>query len=303
MDRLQALEVVVAVAETGSFSKAALALGMSRAATSAKVKEVEEVLGTRLFQRTTRRVKLTLDGEQFVGRARSLLDEGEALMGSFAGEKGPLKGRVRVDMSESLARDVVIPALGGFLEAHPGVALEVSSTDRMVDVVGEGFDLVIRSGSLAESSLVARRLGAYRALNCVSRDYARTRGVPQTLDDLSAHLLVHYVARFGGGRDGFEYQGDGGEMRRVEMRASITVNSASAYMAACSAGLGIVQCPEVSARAQLDTGELIEILPRYHPPALSVSLLFPTRRHTPRRVRVFADWIAALVQPRLMAQG
>ena len=297
MDRLDHLRSFLRVAELGSFTAAAEQLGLPKASVSLAVQRLEAEVGVQLLHRTTRRVRLTADGAQFQQRARDLLDDMEDLQGMFRRDT-QLKGRLRVDMSSGLARQLVIPRLPGFLERHPGLEIELSGTDRRVDLVREGFDCVVRVGPLDDNTLVARPLGVMHIVNCASPAYLATHGVPRSLEDLSRHALVHYVGTLGQRSPGFEYH-DGQAYRSVPMRGAITVNSGEAYSAAALAGLGIIQVPRLGARVALAAGTLVEILPECVAEAMPVTLLYAQRRHLPRRVAAFMDWLAALVTPEL----
>lgn len=297
MDRLDHLRSFLRVAELGSFTAAAEQLGLPKASVSLAVQRLEAEVGVQLLHRTTRRVRLTADGAQFQQRARDLLDDMEDLQGMFRRDT-QLKGRLRVDMSSGLARQLVIPHLPGFLEKHPGLEIELSGTDRRVDLVREGFDCVVRVGPLDDNTLVARPLGVMHIVNCASPAYLAAYGVPRSLDDLSGHALVHYVGTLGQRSPGFEYH-DGQDYRSVPMRGAITVNSGEAYSAAALAGLGIIQVPRLGARVALAAGTLVEVLPEYVAEPMPVTLLYAQRRHLPRRVAAFMDWMTALVTPEL----
>lgn len=299
MDLMDATRVFLRVAELSSFTAAARGLSLPRASVSAAVQQLEERLGTRLLQRTTRRVTLTRDGETFYARARDLVGDFDELTSLFHGDDAPLVGRLRVDTPIGLA-GAVIEQLPVFLAAHPALEVELSSTDRMVDVIREGFDCVVRAGTRADSGLVARPLGAYQMVNCVSAGYAATHGVPTTLEDLQRHRIVHYAVTLGVAPDGFEYvDAVSGAVREIPMTGVITVNGSTTYEAACRAGLGIIQTPRIGVQGGLLDGSLVEVLRAFRAPPLPVALIYPDRRHVPRRARVFMEFLAAVVVPRL----
>lgn len=294
------MRVFLRVAELSSFTAAAGSLGMPKASVSTAIQQLEAQLGTRLLHRTTRRVMLTQDGQLFFVRAQELVHDLDDLTSLFQGEGEALRGRIRVDMPVGAARDVIIPALPELLAKHPELELELSSTDRFVDLVREGFDCVLRVGPRGDASAIVRTVGHYRVISCASRDYLERHGTPDSLDELAGHRLVHYASSFGGQPDGFEYvDPESGQAESIPLRGSITVNNATAYAAACRAGLGIIQVPEVGVRTWLERGELVELLPAYRPAPLPVSLLYPDRRHLPRRVRVVMDWMAERLRPHL----
>ncbi len=191
MDQLDAMRMFVRVAELESFTRSAEQLGVPKATLSATIRRLEEQMGTRLLQRTTRRVQLTPDGKLCYARCQDLLADMEEFNALFR-QQGQLRGQLRVDMPSRMARHLVIPALPAWLAAHPDLQLLLSSTDRRVDLVREGFDCVIRVGALEPSSLVARSLGHYRQINCASAAYLARYGTPRSLSELTDHRLVHY---------------------------------------------------------------------------------------------------------------
>jgi DNA-binding transcriptional LysR family regulator len=296
MDRIDAMRIFIRVAELGSFTQAADGLGLSKASISSAVRELETSLGARLLQRTTRKVQMTPDGQLFYERSRDMLAELDELHAMFQVDDAALAGRVRVDVPVAVARNILIPALPAFLRAHPRLQLELSSTDRRVDAVREGFDCVLRVGALENSSLVARPLGHFGMLNCASPDYLARHGVPQTIADLQSHFLVDYAPALGGRAALFEYM-DGAERRTCEVAAALAVNNSDAYQAACLAGLGIIQAPRSGMRELLAQGRLVPVLPDYLAPPMPVTLLYPSRRQLSRRVRRFMDWLAESMRP------
>ncbi|MCW8127001.1 LysR family transcriptional regulator [Microbulbifer halophilus] len=301
MRLLESMEIFARVAELGSFTAAADSLGLSRASASSAVQQLEALLGTRLLHRTTRSVRTTQDGRVFYERGRDLLADLDELQNLFREDDARLQGRLRVDMPLPVARDLVIPRLPEFLRLHPGLEVELSSSDRFVDVVREGFDCVLRVGTLEDSSLIARPLGHYRTVSCASTEYLAEHGTPRTLEDLAGHRLVHYVLNLGARPPGFEYLDprQPGVERSLPMAGAVTVNNTGAYLEACIAGLGIIQVPEPAVHHLLESGELEEVLPEYPPAPMPVSLVYANRRHLPKRVQVFMAWMAEIMKPRL----
>lgn len=297
MNHLDAVLAFVRVAELSSFTAAAASLGVPKSSVSAAVQQLETRLKVQLLYRTTRRVQLTHDGQAYYERAREMLADLDDMDSMFETSK-ELTGTLRVDMSVAAARKHVIPRLPEFLDAHPGLSIELSCTDRRVDVVAEGFDCVLRAGTLVDSSLVARPLGHMNMVNVAARAYADRYGVPETLEDLSRHRLIQYNLQFGSKPDGFEYW-DGAQYRMIAMGGVITVNNTEAYHSALMAGLGINQSPTSSVRQGLADGSLVEILPQYHAEPLPVALIYPRRRHQAKRVRVFMDWMTDILQDML----
>ncbi|PXW99433.1 DNA-binding transcriptional LysR family regulator [Sphaerotilus hippei] len=300
MNQLEAMQIYVQVAELASFTQAATRLGLPRASVSGAVQWLEAHFGTRLLHRTTRRVRMTQDGQVCLERCQDLLADLDDLQTLFHTGPAALSGRLRVDMSLGIARHIVLPRLPEFLDAHPGLHLEISSTDRRVDPVREGFDCVLRVGVLADSSLIARPLGLHRQINLASPAYLARHGTPRTLDDLARHRLVHYLPTLGARPVGFEHvEIDTGEQRCLPMPGPVTVNNSEAYISACLAGLGLIQVPALGVQALVDAGQLVEVLPRHQAAPLPVSLLHAHRRHLPRRVQVFMAWVAQVMAPHL----
>lgn len=298
MKSLDAMQVFLRVAELASFTRAADSLGIPKATASTAVQQLETSLGTRLLHRTTRKVQMTQDGQAFYERARDLLADVDELQSMFQRGDKALRGRLRVDMSSGLALHFIIERLPEFLDAHPLIELELSSTDRLVDLVREGFDCVVRVGTLGDSSLIARPLGAFRIINCASAGYIEQHGMPQSLDDLKNHRLIHYVSTLGSRSPGWEYP-DGNGYASLPMAGVLTVNSSEAYRAACVAGLGLIQAPAAGLQPLIDQGALVEVLPDHPAEPMPVSLLYAHRRHLPRRVQEFMNWIAQTLAPYL----
>jgi DNA-binding transcriptional LysR family regulator len=300
MNRLEAMQIFIRVAELASYTRAAESLGMPKASMSTAVQQLEREFGTQLLHRTTRKVQMTLDGRAFYERSKDLLADMDELQTMF--QQGPqsLRGRLRVDMPTGVARTIVIPQLSKFLRQHPLLEIELSSTDRKVDLIREGFDCVLRIGSLEDSSLIVRPLGMFPIVNCASPEYVRTHGMPRNVEDLAHHQLIHYAGTLGSKPLGFEYH-DGTAYRTIAMPGSITVNSAEGYQAACLAGLGIIQAPAAGVRPLIEQEALVEVVPHLRAEPMPVSLLYAQRRNLSRRVQVFMAWVAEVMAPHVDA--
>jgi DNA-binding transcriptional LysR family regulator len=298
MNELEAIPIFLKVAELESFSGAARQLGLPNATVSAAVRQLEQMLGTRLLQRTTRRVQMTQEGEAFYLRSREVLDEVDSLRGMFRSGADVLTGRLRVDMSVMMATKLVLPRLGEFMAKHPQLTIDLGTADRRVDLIREGYDCVLRAGVLLDSSLVARPLGSYRQVNCASPAYLAQYGTPQRLDDLVQHRLIHYDAQLGGSAPAWEWF-DGAQPHYAPVGSALTVNGTASYEAACLAGLGLIQVPRAGLREHFDAGRLVEVLPDYQPAPMPLAFVYPTRRHVPARAVAFMDWVAALLAPYL----
>jgi len=300
MHNLEPLTIFVRIAEMGSFTHAAESLGIQKGRASNVVRQLEAQLGVRLFHRSTRTVQLSEDGRSFYTRARALLAEAEDLGSMFTGGDAPLRGRLRIDLPTEFARTTVMPALPTFLARYPDIELEISSTDRRVDLVQEGIDCVLRVGAIVDDTLVARLVGNLPMMNAASPAYLEGRGIPRTLHDLLAqeHCMVHYTPTLGTRPFGWEYpDGDGYAM--LTLPGTVSVNSVLAYHGAGLAGLGLIQAGLPSIRPYLASGELIEVLPDLRPAPLPVSIVVAHRQNLSRRVRLFIEWLEQVLQPDL----
>jgi DNA-binding transcriptional LysR family regulator len=298
---LHELRIFATVAELVSFSRAAEQLGLAKGRVSTAVQHLEAQVGTRLLHRTTRNVRLTPDGERFLDRCKELLTEAEQLQVMFQPASTGLSGRLRIDLPNRLARDVVLPRLPEFLAAHPLLEIGISTADRRVDLVHEGFDCVLRVGALADSDLVARPLGFLRMRNGASPAYLRAHGTPRTLADLAQHRVVHYMPSLNAQGAAWDYVDAVGQPRSLAMRAQVTVNGTEAYQSAALAGLGLIQAPRFGIESLIASGQLVEVLPDFVAPAMPVSLMLPHRRQLAPRVQAVMGWLTRVISPPLSA--
>lgn len=298
MKNLDALIIFARVAEMKSFTQAAESLGIQKGRASMVIRELEHDIGATLLHRTTRTVQLTEDGRAFYSRARDLLSEADELQSMFTAAGMPLRGRLRVDMPAVLAQSVVIPALPALLDAHPELELEISSTDRRVDLVLEGFDCVVRLGPVVDETLIARPLGHLRMINAASPAYLKRFGVPASLNDLltQGHRIVHYMRSFGSKPDGWEYPVANG-YQSLMLPGAIRVNSVPAYHDAGLAGLGLIQGGYSSLSPHIKRGALVEVLPNLRPQPLTASFVVAHRRNLSTRVRAFMNWTEEILKP------
>ena len=295
MDKLAAMKTFVRVAELGSFTKAAEQLALPKASVSNSIQQLETLTGVRLLHRTTRKVQMTQDGITFYERCKDLLSDAEDVTSMFQKNQTDITGRIRVDMPNGIAKNLVLPRLPEFTEQYPNVEFEISCTDRKVDLIREGFDCVIRVGNLVDSGLIARPLGKFAIANLASPKYLKKFGIPRKIEDLSTHHMIHYVGTLGTKPDGFEYF-DGEKYRLQKMNGSITVNSTEAYQQTCLSGYGIIQAPFYGVKGALKDGSLIEILSRYKAEPMPVSLVYPHRRNLARRVQLFMEWVQKITK-------
>ena len=293
MDRFQEMQIFVRIVERRSFTQAAEDLLIPRATATNAIKRLETRLGTRLLERTTRAVAPTRDGEAYYGRCVRLLADLDEAEGAFRG--GEAAGLLRVNLQPTLARNFVFPALPAFLARHPRIQLHVGEGDRLVDLVREGVDCVLRAGQLHDSSMVARRAADLPQVTVASPAYLERFGTPHTLADLAQHQSVHYVSTATGRPYPLEFQTPDG-LQLATPPAIVSVTGADAYTAAALSGLGLVQVPRYRIAQELAAGLLREVLPTLPPPPMPVSVLYPRQRQLSPRVRVFANWLVARFQ-------
>lgn len=294
MDQLKAMHIFRTVAECKSFAQAAEQLDLPRPTVTNAVQSVEQQLGVRLLQRTTRKVSLTVEGGIYLERCTRLLADLDDMNALFAGSGQLPSGSIRVDLPERLAHILLIPRLPEFFAQYPGLQLRVGSNDRFADLVGEGIDCAIRVGKLRDSSLIAKRVGEMAQINCASAGYLARHGTPLSLADLPRHFAVNFFSSLTGRDLDWEYHEDGVD-HAIAMRSQVSVSSTEAYVASCRAGLGLIQAPRYGMEALLASGELVEVLPKWRPSALPVSVVYSHNRHLSPRVRVFVDWVASVV--------
>lgn len=300
MDRIDLFRIFSRVVECASFTRAADTLGIPRSSVSAAVQEPEQRVGARLLHRTTRRVSLSQDGTALYERCQRIIAEVEDAENLFQRTADQPSGRLRIDVPGRIGRLVIAPALSQFLDAYPQIDVVLGVSDRVVDLVEDSVDCVLRIGPLSDSALIARNIGLLPLINVASPAYLACHGVPESPDDLLPdHLAVAYASPSNGRVEDWEWLADG-TLHTLKLPARITVNSAEGSIACCLAGLGLIQIPAYDVRAHIDAGELVEVLPQFRAEPLPMRLLFPHRRHVSGRVRVFADWLAALLHRQLL---
>lgn len=288
MDRFQEMQILTRIVERRSFTLAAEELQLPRATVTNAIKRLEQRLGTRLLERTTRVVAPTLDGQAYYERCVRLLDDLAEMETVFS--RADPSGLLRVNLQATLARSFVAPQLPAFLARYPGIELQIGEGDRLVDLVREGIDCVLRVGNLLDSSMVAQQVAQLEQVTCASPAYLARRGRPQTLSDLAGHEAVNFASSATGRNYPLEFNVEG-ELRQLHLQGPVTVTGADMYSACAIAGLGIVQVPRYRIDEQLRSGALEVLLPELPPPALPVSVLYPQSRQLSARVRVFVDWL------------
>ncbi|QCI67094.1 LysR family transcriptional regulator [Phreatobacter stygius] len=288
MDRFDAMRVFTRVVERRSFTLAAEDLGLPRSTVTDAIKQLEARLGVRLLERTTRHVGPTLDGEAYHRRCLALIADVEDAEGAFGGAKP--KGLLRVDVHGTLARHFVLPRLQAFLAEYPGIELFMSEGDRLVDLVREGIDCVLRVGDLKDSDMIARRVAMLDEITCAAPAYIARFGLPASPDALQGHRMIGFRSSATGQLMPLEFTIDGA-LRHIALPAVVSVNGAETFVAAARLGLGLIQVPKYHVQDDLDRGTLVPVLADHPPSPTPVSLLYPRNRQLSPRVRVFIDWL------------
>ncbi len=285
MDRLAELDIFARVVTAGSMSAAGRELGLSPPVVSKRIKSLEERLGTRLLQRTTRQLALTESGKGFYERVVAILasvDEAEAWVSRRA---ATARGTLRVSAPTSFGRMHIAPHLVVFLKAYPEITIDLSLSDQFVDIVAEGYDLAIRIADLADSSLVAKRLAPNHRVLCATPGYLEAHGRPETLADLANHRLLLHNA------DHWRLEGKSGPAA-VRVESAVRTNSSEVIREAVLAGMGIALRSTWDVGPEIDSGKLVIVLPEWHASSrVAVHAVYPSRRHLAHKVRVFMDFL------------
>lgn len=290
MELLQSMRLFARLAELGSFTKAAESLDIGRPQVTRYIQELETSLGVRLFQRTTRKVALTAEGERFYERVQEILADISAATTMFDRSGATLAGRLRVDIPTAFAQLKFIKSLKEFTAAYPGINVVLGVTDRAVDLIGEGIDCALRIGDLPDSSLIARPIAMATMVTCAAPAYLHEHGEPETLDDLASHQGVNFLSGQSNRALPWHFTVKGQD-RVFVSNTGITVNESNAYVQCGVSGFGIIQAPGIAVAEHLDSGDLVEILKRYRPAPRPVTLLYPSRTHLAPQVQVFIEWL------------
>jgi DNA-binding transcriptional LysR family regulator len=301
MDRLRLMEVFIAVNEAGSLAAAASRLNMSPPAVTRAISALEDRLGARLLNRTTRRLSLTDAGARYLESGRHLLAAFEAAERAAVGETATPSGHLTVAASVTFGRMHVAPVLAAFLRAEPRVSASLLMADRVVNLVEEGVDLAVRIGSLPDSSLVARRIGETRQILVASPGYLASRGEPARPEELRLHDIIAFTGLMAGRE--WRHRRDDGRTETVALSPRLTVNDAAAALAAAERGEGITVALSYMAAPLLQAGRLATLLERFTPPAVPIQLVYPQARLLAPKIRAFIDFAAPRLKESLGARG
>jgi len=289
MDRFLEMQTFNAVVETGSFVAAAELLQLSKAAVSRHVVELEKRLGIRLLHRTTRRLSLTPEGQVFYARGKEVLAELDAVETEVTARRESVSGMLRINAPFTFGIAHLAPLWGLFREQHPQVTLDVTLSDRVVDLVEEGYDLAIRIAALETSSLVSRRLTTTRMTLCASPEYLRRHGTPRHPGELGSHQVIAYS--YLATRDDWHFDGPEGRVV-VTTRPWMRTNNGETCRAAALAHQGVILQPGFVVDAELAAGRLVELLPEYRCTEIGIYAVYPSRKHLSAKIRVLIDFLA-----------
>lgn len=289
MDRIDAMRAFTRVVERRSFVRAAEDLGFPPSTVSDALQRLEKRLGVRLVQRTTRQVVPTQDGEAFYRRCLAILDDLEEAESTFSDAKP--RGLLHIDVQGSQARRFILPGLPDFFAQYPDLELYMSETDRLVDLVGEGIDCVLRAGEPKDSDLVARKVASLPQVTVTSKAYYAKFGMPTSWDALQGHFMVGFRSSKTGGVLPLEFVIDR-TTKFVTLPTTLSVNGADTYSEAARQGLGLVQVPRYGIETDLTNGNLVECLSDTPPAPMPMYAMYPRSRQLSLRVRVFIEWAA-----------
>ncbi|MDR3419532.1 MAG: LysR family transcriptional regulator [Nevskia sp.] len=299
MDRLEAMAILLQAVETGSLSAAGRRLGMPLATVSRKVSDLEAHLKTRLLLRGGRKLQLTDAGRSYVAACRRIMEDVVEAERAAAGEYSAPQGELVVTVPVALSRMQLLPIATEFLRAYPDVQLRLVQSDRVVNLSEEHVDLAVRIGLLPDSSLIATRVGVTRRVLCASPAYLAARGQPRTLEELEQHDCIAFEPMMYGSRWVF---GAEGSARSVEIRMKLAVDTAEAAVEGAAAGLGIARVLCYQAAEAVAAGRLQWVLPEFDPPASPISLVYPSQRLLPLKLRAFLDFAAPRLRMKLLQE-
>jgi DNA-binding transcriptional LysR family regulator len=294
VESLSGIAIFAHVAETRNFSMTARALGVSSSAVGKSISRLEERLGVRLFQRSTRRVNLTIEGLQFLGRCRRILDEVEAAELELFQTNDAPRGKLRISLP--LVGGLIMPVLIDFMQRYPEIQLDLDFSDRMVDVIGEGYDAVIRTGDLKDSQLMSRKLGHFQLQLVASSAYLSAHTCPQSPDDLTRHACLLHKFPTTGQFERWPLRHDGHESD-IYSSASLVCNTTAELLHAATQGLGIACLPDFMIKPALQQGALKTILSAYIDHQGTFRMLWPSNRHLTPKLRVFIDFLSENLFP------
>jgi len=293
---MQGLQQFIAFAETakhGGFAAAAREQGVAPSTLAKAVARLEATLGVKLFHRTTRQVTLTPDGERLFQRCQRVLAEVEDLQAEASGSRAEPTGSLRIDLPVFYGKKFVMPLLAQLIRQHPALKLDVRLTDTKVDLIRDGIDLAVRIGRMQDSTLVARRVDQQGLVLCASPIYLKAHGVPRRIEELGKHAAVVFRLPTSGRDRPWQFRQRGTEVE-LSPAPHVRVNETEGLLEAVKLGTGICQLPDLLVEEELARGELVELLPSCRPEAMPISIVYPSGRLVPSRVRAAIEVLNAL---------
>lgn len=294
MDKFSAMQAFVRVVEAGTFTKAADSMGVPKPAVTRLIQDLEKELDTKLLNRTTRKVTVTVDGAAYYEQASRLLSEVQELESSMSRAKASPRGKLKVDVPSSLGLAIIIPALPDFYARYPDIQLDLGVSDRPIDIIAENVDCVVRGGEITDQSLVARRIGEFYMMTCASPAYLKRHGTPQHPSELETqHKMIRYASPRDGKLYAFTLHSETGSVE-INGKHQLSVNDSNAGVTAALAGLGVLYTATFLIQDHISNGTLEPLFTGWCTEAKPMYVVYPPNRHLSNKVRVFVDWIAEL---------
>ncbi|SMP59985.1 LysR family transcriptional regulator, regulator for bpeEF and oprC [Serratia sp. CC22-02] len=295
MDKLKAMKIFTRVVETLSFTKAAESLSLPRTTVTVAIQSLESSLDVRLLHRNTRNLSLTAEGTHYYAACLRVLDDLEDTEQAFQhGAKNP-KGHIRIEVSNAIARNIIIPKLVEFNTINPNITMAISTGDDIVDLVKNGVDCAIRVGTLQDSSLIVKKVGTLDFIICGSPSYFQNHKIPHNVLDLKEHSAVRYISRQNG-RPLDWIININGENTQLDVNSSFSVNDADSYLECGLQGLGLIMPARFMAQHHIASNRLTQVLPELKSPKLPISILYPQRHHLSPKIKIFTEWVASIFE-------
>lgn len=296
MDHLQAIRIFTRVVEVGGFAKAAKSLDVPNATVSKWVRSLEEHLGLKLLERTTRRVTVTTEGALYYERVRKVVAELDDIEATLARGQANPTGTLRVDVGGSVASALVVPALNAFRAKYPGILVQLSVTDRTVDLIAENIDCAIRSSD-GDSNLVSQKIGEFGVCTCASPEYLARHGRPKHPKDIVTRKMpvAGYFSANSGQVSPLNFRRGDEQLTLADVHYGVLVSESNAHLAAGINGLGLINTFDFMVREAIDTGRMIPLLEKWRPKAHPMYVVYPPSRRYSTKVRVFIEWVRTIL--------
>lgn len=279
------------VVDSGSFTEAANLLNHSKSYISAEISKLEQRLGVRLLNRTTRKISLTAAGDIYYRQCQNIIDEALNVEQQLSGQQQVPKGHLRISCPVSFALSKIKPILADYMALYPQVTIELELNDQLVDIVADGFDLALRASEhLPDSSLVSRKLTQVEIVTIASPQYLEQYGTPQSPDELIHHRTINFRSTVN--QNVWQYQDSNGQINTVKISSHLMTNSAEMELAMCLEGQGIARVPKIILTDELDTRRLVLLFEDYRPVTVDIFLIYPNRKFLPSKVRSFIDFLS-----------